>query len=187
MVALCGGNKKEIERHIEAYEDMNTYYRNIVDDSAFRADRFSGFVELQKQGVKKAIFEAGFELEDFGKWIHNGQISRLEDTRDLPKVLYDDEATEIFIKGGVNSIKQAARHIDDKLRTDPRQEPENTLLKDASLYLLAQTLTRKIDDLAFSELRRLQASEDDNALETVSSIRSLSWALEGLISSVGEQ
>lgn len=187
MVALCGGNKKDIERQIEAYEDMNKYYRNVVDDSTFRVDRFSGFVELQKTGIKNAIFEAGFELEDFGKWIHNGQISRLENVRELSKVLRDAEAVEIFVNGGVNSIKQAARHIDDKLRTDPRQQRENILLKDAPLYLLAQTLTRKIDDLVFSELRRLQASEDEDATETISSIRSLSLALEELMSSVGEQ
>ena len=68
MIALCGGNKKEIEHQIEAYHDMNIYYRDVVNDTAFQIDRFSGFVELQKPGIKEAILDAGMNFEDFGKW-----------------------------------------------------------------------------------------------------------------------
>ena len=49
MIALCGGGKKDIERQIDAYEEMNANYRDVVDDPAFHIDRFSSFVE-QKAG-----------------------------------------------------------------------------------------------------------------------------------------
>ena len=69
MIALCGGNKTEIERQIDAYHDMNEHYRDLVDDTAFHIDRFSGFVELQRPNIKPAIFDADLTLSDFGQWI----------------------------------------------------------------------------------------------------------------------
>ena len=97
VIALCGGDRNKIERQIDAYRDMNDYYRDIVDDDAkFHIDRFSGFVELQKSNVKDAIFEAGLELTDFGEWIRDGKIYRLADVRHLPKVLHDDRQGKPF-------------------------------------------------------------------------------------------
>ena len=44
MIQLCGGNRRDIERQIDAFHDMNTYYRDVVDDdTAFIIDRYSGF------------------------------------------------------------------------------------------------------------------------------------------------
>ena len=102
MIALCGGNKTDIDRQIDAYHDMNEYYRDVVDDTAFHIDRYSGFVELQKSQVKEAIFEAGLGLKDFGEWIRDGKIYRLEDVRQLPKVLRDDDAKNAFLNGGTS-------------------------------------------------------------------------------------
>ena len=48
LVARCGGNKKTITQQIDAYHDMNEFYRDVNSDDAFKVDRFSGFVELQK-------------------------------------------------------------------------------------------------------------------------------------------
>ena len=75
LIALCGGNKLGIERQIAAYHDMNEYYRDVVDDTAFHIDRFSGFVELQKPRIKEAIFEAELDLKNFGEWIRDGKYT----------------------------------------------------------------------------------------------------------------
>ncbi len=72
MIARCGGNKSNITQQIDAFHDMNTYYRDVNKGDAFKVDRFSGFVELQKAGIKDAIFAAGFDLQDFGDWIRDG-------------------------------------------------------------------------------------------------------------------
>ncbi len=179
MVALCGGNRPEIERQIDAYEDMNEYYRNVVDDTAFHIDRFSGFVELQKPQVKQAIFEAGFELKNFGEWIRDGNIYRLADVRQLPKVLRDEEARDIFINGGIRSIERATKHIDRKT------EPESNVdIKDTPIYMLAKILSEKIHDMPFSMIQALQKGENNEDIEAVRIFEDLADRLSELLKNV---
>jgi len=159
MIALCGGNKKDIERDIEAYEDMNTYYRDLVDDTAFHIDRFSGFVELQSKGIKEAVFEAGYELSDFGEWIRDGKIRRLRDVRDLPRVLRNEDATELFVNGGVGSIEEAIKHLDQIAWASTPRNASKLTLQNAPIELIAHTLTARIINMPFSELQSLGADE----------------------------
>ena len=185
MVALCGGNKTEIERQIQAFSDMNEYYREKVEDTAFKIDRFSGFVELQKSDIKDHIFSAGLKLEDFGKWIKDGQISRLADVRHLPKVLRDEEAKQIFIEGGINSIAQAVRCVDEKIHQSSSLD-QNALLRNASIDALAKTLTQRLNDLPASEYRALRKKEDESAIETVQGLEDLHETLDATLSDVRE-
>ena len=159
IIALCGGNKSGIETQIDAYEEMNEYYRDKVGDSEFKIDRYSGFVELQKQGIREAIFQAGFDLPDFGKWIHKGNIYALADVRQLPRVLRDKEATEKFVKGGVDSIKAAIKIVNEK-----RPPPEVTALEEANLRDLAYSLIKKLEKMTMPEISRL--SDDEETLST---------------------
>src|SRR5438046_2716695 len=70
LVDFCGGSKKAVKESIDAYADIERYYRPILEsDSDFDVRRFSGFVELQKPAVKTAIARAGFTLTDFAHWI----------------------------------------------------------------------------------------------------------------------
>ncbi len=187
MVALCGGNKTEIERQIDAYHDMNEYYRDIVaDDTAFRIDRYSGFVELQNPKIKGAIFDAGLDLKDFGEWIRDGKIFRLADVRDLPKVLRDDEAKSIFLDGGPRSIEEAAKLLDRRLRDATGQSDKEVTLEKASLYRLAEVLTRRINDIPHSEVRALRDGEHEEAVEQVGVLENLSACLQGLLEDVSE-
>ena len=72
LVDLCGGRKAEVQEYIKAYEDMEAYYRPVLDsDGDFDATRFSGFVELQKKKVKEAIAAANFNLSDFATGLTN--------------------------------------------------------------------------------------------------------------------
>ena len=186
MIALCGGNKSNIERQIDAYHDMNEYYRDVVDDTAFHIDRFSGFVELQKPRIKEAIFEADLDLKDFGEWIRDGKIYRLEDVRQLPKVLRDDKAKAAFLAGGPRSIETAVRLLDQQAEDESGQTDREITLENASVYQLAAVLARRINDLPYSEMRVLKNKERDSVAEQIGTLEDLSARLHGLLEDVSE-
>ena len=161
IIALCGGDKSNIERQIDAFEDMCKLYKDKVKDTEFRIDRFSGFVELQKPVIKSAILEAGFELSDFGKWIHEGKIYSLQDVRRLPKVLRDEEAREKFVRGGLNSIKDAIK-VADQNSSDPNASIP--ALNKADIKSLARTFREKLESLTQMDLDVLEDDEEFVAL-----------------------
>ena len=184
MIQLCGGNRVDIERQIDAYHDMNDLYRDVVDDQAFKIDRFSGFVELQKHGIKDAIWKSGLDLRHFGEWIRDGQIVRLRDVRQLPKVLGDPESKKTFLEGGPRSIEAAIdllRHRARSATTD-----SDTTLKSASIYQLAETLARRIDELPYSEVRALKTKGYIELDEGHATLEHLAERLAELLSDVGE-
>ena len=184
MIALCGGNKADIERQIYAFDDMNDYYRDIIeDDNEFKLDRFSGFVELQKPGIKEAIYLANLDIKDFGQWIHKGQIHRLADVRRLPEVLRDEEAKEIFLQGKVDSIKEAIKHVERKSQS---KSPDNALIQRTPIPLLAQILKQKLNDMPASEYRGWQRGESESDIHTVQILQDLYETLEDTLRDVGK-
>lgn len=184
MIALCGGNKKDIERQIDAYHDMNDYYRKTTDDEAFQIDRFSGFVELQRPGIKDAIYGAGFGLKNFGDWIRDGKIHRLADVRQLPKVLQDDEAKTLFIEGAPKSIEKAIKLCERK--EEQSRDPEKAIPKDVTIYQLAEALAKRIGDLPRSEQRALRDREHPNAEEQIRILEDLTEQLRDLLNDVSK-
>ena len=187
LVALCGGNRRDIKRQIAAFNDMNDHYRTIVDDHAFDIDRFSGFVELQNDRVQKAIYGADFDLPDFGRWIRDGNISNLADVRNLPRVLADKEAAEIFDKGGMDSIERAMKHIDRKEEAASAQANENLTLENVPTHILAKTLAKRINEMPFSEVQRLQKSASAKDVEAVRIFADLEDRLSELLENVRKQ
>lgn len=183
MIALCGGNanRKEVERQIDAYEDMNQFYRDVVDDTAFKIDRYSSFVELQKPKVKEAIYEAGFELKDFGEWVRDGKLFKNADVRDLPRVLADEKAKEIFVNGGPKSIQFAVEEL--KATTKPTQSQS---LGSASLNLLVSTLSQRISDLKYSEILAMKGDDAGQTSESVAALQDLSDRVLELLEIVAE-
>ena len=186
MIALCGGNKHEIERQIDAYSDMEEHYRNVVDDAAFHIDRFSGFVELQKQDVQEAIFSAGFTLTNFGEWIRDGKIYRLADVRKLPRVLRDDEAREKFLEDAPRSIEAAVRLLEQR-ENSVHTKPSALTLANASMYQLAENLARRINDMPYREMKALKNKENnDEAKERISVLDDACERLQDLLNDVSE-
>ncbi len=177
MIGLCGGNEKDIQEQIDAFDDMNDYYRDKLEDADFRIDRFSGFVEFQKRGIKEAILEAGFELSNFGDWIKDQKINALQDVRLLPKVLRDEEAREKFVTGGINSIKLAARLVDDKNRDEDEVAQS---IQDASLDALAHAFRVKLEGMTQLDLDALKANDELKEM-----LYSLSDRLIGTLGYVG--
>ena len=186
MIALCGGNKTDIERQVDAYHDMNEYYRDVVDDTAFHIDRYSGFVELQRPQVKEAIFEADLELKDFGEWIRDGKIYRMADVRQLPKVLRDDNAKNTFLNGGPRSIEDAIRLLDQKEEKGLGPTDSEVTLDTASVYQLAEVMARRINELPFYELMALRDKERDEVRDQIRTLEDLSDSLKNLLQNVSE-
>lgn len=184
MIQLCGGNKTDIERQIDAYHDMNMYYRDTVDDQAFKIDRFSGFVELQKRGIKKAIWDARFDLQDFGKWIRDGQIWLMRHVRELPTVLADPKAKQTFIEGGPRSIEYAINLLRQRERTTATEA--DTTLTTATVFQLAEVLARRIGEMPYSEVRALKTRERSELDKGIATLEHLSVRLNELLDDVGE-
>jgi len=104
LVDLCGGRKKEITDYIDAYKDMEGYYRPVLEsDSDFDPNRFSAFVELQRATVKAAILEADFTLTNFAEWVRDLKIDPLNTVRALPRILKHPQARAKFLAVGARA------------------------------------------------------------------------------------
>lgn len=160
IVDYSGGRQRETQELIQAYTDMEQYYRPILpDDGIFDVTRFSGFVELQKTGMKTAITEAGFTLTDFAKWIYEERLSPLNMVRLLPKILRNKEAREIFLKA---NAREAAKALD---RPDMHKA-----LQDASVTQLASALAQSIYGLSWKEAELIRADATNDAGQALNEV-----------------
>lgn len=164
IVDYCGGREREIEESINAFIDMEKYYRPLVGDGEFDASRFSGFVELQKHGVKTAIDKAGFTTADFAEWIDKRKIDPLNTVRLLPSILKHDKARAIFLKQGA---KEARKHLDS---------PDlSKTLKEASYVQLARALREALDRMLHSDFQKMK---DEPGGEDAQAILEAYWSLQ---------
>lgn len=186
LISRCGGNKTTITRQIDAYHDMNEYYRNVNSDDAFKADRFSGFEELQKADVKDSIYSAGFDLHDFGRWIRDGKIYRLADVRKLPRVLADDEAKDTFVNGGIRSIESAIGVVEANRRTDVHVPATDTTVANASMAVLAESLLQRIKSLPREDYVALRDRQYETADQEVDTLSDLAEHLRDLLQDVAK-
>lgn len=187
LIARCGGNKATITQQIDAYHDMNEFYRDVNADDAFKIDRFSGFVELQKTGIKDSIYTAGFDLHDFGQWIRDGQIYRLADVRKLPRVLADGKAKDKFVTGGIRSIEDAIVFAEEnRRRTDVLPSPADTTVANANIAILAEALLHKVKSLPREEYIALRDRQYEAAQQDVDTLRDLADHLQDLLQDVSK-
>jgi len=173
IVDFCGGRQKEVLEFINAYTDMEKYYRPVVpDDGSFDTSRFSGFVELQKPGVKEAIAKSGFTLTDFARWIHEGKLYPLYTVRSLHRILANSKARELFLKHGAKKAMDALDRPDlDKA------------LVDANIDQLSQALSRAIYALPWTEAEKLRK---DPGSALAQNLNETLTALTALLSATGD-
>ena len=171
IVDYCGGRQTQVEESINAYSDMEQHYRPVVgDDGDFDTTRFSGFVELQKPGVKQAITAAGFNLNDFAQWIHDNRLYPLQKVRVLPRVLKNEKACEIFLKQGIRKAEAVL------------EKPSlHQTLQEAELGQLARALVDRIASLPYAEYQRIS---NDPGGDTAQVIVEAHDELTGLIASL---
>jgi hypothetical protein len=171
IVDYCGGRQSEVLESINAYADIEKYYRPVVgEDGEFDTTRFSGFVELPKAGIKQAINQAGFDCFDFARWIHGGKLHPLQKVRVLPRVLRNEKAREIFLKDGIKKA-EAVLEKPDLTKT----------LQEAQLGQLARALVTQIAALRYDEHQRIEA---DPGGETAQALIDAQAELSKLISSL---
>ncbi len=163
IVAFCGGNRRDVMQSIQAYADMETYYRPICGEDSYDTEKYSGFVELQNTRVKDAILHAGFTLKNFAQWIKDGNIKGLAQVRLLPRILSEQRARSVFVKKDVKAALEVL------------EKPELSAgLKGATIGQLARALTEAIESIPYAEVIRLRANPDDD------SVRYIADALEAL-------
>ena len=169
IIDYCGGRPKELAESISAFEDMENFYRPILEDeSAFDATRFSGFVELQKPGIKAALVANSYTITDFAKWVNDGKLMPLNTVRQLPRILRNSEARKIFLKEGARKALPIL------------EKPDlNKSLADASIDQLAQAIVDKIMKLPYVEVQRIKTGANS---DLVADIRSASDVLRDFIS-----
>lgn len=163
IVALCGGNQRDVTRSIQAYADMEDFYRPLCRPGEFDPERFSGFVEYQNPRVQEAILTNGFSGSDFAEWIKNRRINFLREVRQIPAVFRDKNAKAVFLKDG---MKMAVKALDRKT--------ENVELQRATLAQLASALESKANQTSMAELRSFK--EDDGA-----TLRHIEAAIDALL------
>lgn len=145
IIDFCGGKKQDVLKYIDAYNDMETYYRPILgSDDQFDISRFSAFMELQQKAIKNSIVMAGFTVTDFSKWVHKGLLSPLNTVRSLNLILGHEKAKETFLARGA---KAALKLLD----TGPVQD-----LSAYSIEQLTKALYNKITQLQYEEIREMR-------------------------------
>lgn len=156
IVDFCGGSRREVTTAIQAYADMEHYYRPACDPDEYDTERYSGFVELQATRVKDSILRAGYDLTDFAGWIRKGNIRNLQEVRQLPRVLSDKRARDVFVKEGVKSALNVL------------EKPELASgLRGASVGQLARALAEAARSIRSEEIRRLQERPEDDAIRHI--------------------
>ena len=153
LVDFCGGSKRDVQESLKAYVDMETHYRPVLDeDGDFDPSRFSAFVELQKPGIKDAIYNAGFNEADFSKWVDKKKVFPLNSVRKLPRILGNEVTKRKFLHEGA---REAIKILD---------APDlDTKLREASISQLARALQEKLNTLAYEEAEDLATERESEA------------------------
>lgn len=172
LVDYCGGRRQEVERYIQAYSDMEEYYRAIAGDEDFDPTRFSAFVEFQRRNVVQAVMAHGNDKIDFSKWVADQKFNRLEHVRQLSRILGDREAAQVFLNRG----SRASISLLDS-RADAAE------LGDASLEELASALAQKIKGIGFDEVKEMRENANDSRrvalLDVFSEVKTLVEEVDG--------
>lgn len=173
MVDFCGGNKHEVSNYINAYIDMEKYYRQILNGDTFDATRFSAFVELQKSRIAESVVNAGFTKSDFAQWIHEKRIHPVRFVRALPRILQDKKAREVFLK---EDIEEAIKVLD--------APSAQSILTEATLEDLALEISKRIAGLPYKDMKKLR---DASSIEKREILGDAKDALSELVDDICEE
>ena len=154
LVEYCGGREREVTESINAFSDMESYYRPVVQEGSFDTSRFSGFVELQKPNVKQSIAETGFTLTNFAEWIRDQKLYPLHTVRMLPRILKNQKAREAFLK---HDARRAAELLE--------RPALSKALSEANLGQLAAALTQAVYQLPWLEAEKLRKDPDGDTAQ----------------------
>ena len=150
IIDFCGGQRTEVHRFIDAYNDMEDYYRPLLaSDDQFDPTRFSAFVEMQAPRVQEALVTSGYTKTDFAGWVNDQILYPLDRVRRLPAILANPQARSVFLTDGA---REAEKVLDSPSTVEA--------LEDATLTQLANALLDRIDKMSYTDLRRLREDLD---------------------------
>ena len=150
IIDFCGGQRTEVHRFIDAYNDMEDHYRPLLaSDDQFDPTRFSAFVELQAPRVQEALVTSGYTKTDFAAWVNDQIMYPLDRVRRLPAILANPQARSAFLTHGA---REAEKVLDSPSTLEA--------LEEATLSQLAKALSDRIDKMSYTELLRLREDLD---------------------------
>lgn len=170
IVSFCGGKQNEVTKLISAYNDMENYYRtNLGDDSEFDQREFSKFAELQNSSIKEALVMHKFDVNDFSKWVINGNIDTAMNVRKLPAIFKNVEATKIFLKS----------NISDSWKSLAIEEAEVMSLKSVPYNVLASELVKRLEGFELKEVECLRNDPrcEDKKTSIIDAFKWLEWLM----------
>lgn len=154
LVPFCGGKASEVSAMIDAYIDMEEYYRPLTVEAGIfpNVRKYSAFRELQNRTVSDAVVRAGFTKKDFAQWVIDERIDTMQSPRALPKILADEEAREVFLKSNATAAKKvlSAKEVSgfEELEKIPLQK-------------LLSVINERLSTLPFSYVVKLQSDIDE--------------------------
>ena len=149
LVSFCGGKANEVKIMIQAYNDMEEYYRkNLADDNEFDPKKFSAFAELQNRKIYESLAFNKFSKNDFALWVINGNIDKMAHVRQLPSILNNKDAKAVFLK------KNASEAIKMLVITEAGGE------KSKPYNQLAAELVQEIENMPYGEVKLLRNDEE---------------------------
>lgn len=164
IIEFCGGKKARVQQLIDAYEDVEKYYRPICDDdSQCDVRKFSSFIELQRPQILRFLESNKISKEQFVKWIAGDKFKRQEHIRSLPEIWKSKEARQVFL----------AENSEAAIKMLNVEEYADKELKNIPYEVLALALADKLNDIKASEIRDMRNglfADKYNALTTARDI-----------------
>ncbi len=154
IIDICGGKKQEIIEMINAYDDMEQYYRPKAGDS-FDPRQFSAFRELN--AVKKRVYalqSRGHSKDEFAQWVLDGKIGEAMNVRKIAEVLNDDTLYEKFLK---TDLKTAIADI---------HAPAN--VSNINIKTLADALVVKLNNTPWQIIKSMKSGENTELVDSLS-------------------
>lgn len=153
IIDFCGGQRTEVHRFIDAYNDMEDNYRPLLtSDDQFDPTRFSAFLEMQAPRVQEALVTSGYKKTDFAGWVKDQILYPSDRVRKLPAILANPQARRVFLTHGA---REAEKVLDSPSTAEA--------VEDATLVQLADALSNRIAKMGYTDFLRLR--EDLNTPE----------------------
>ncbi len=136
----------EVETEIRAFRDMNNLYSKKFPDDPYHPQKFSYFVEYERNNkIKQEMINGDFDLGDFCDWVGTGRIPRAENVRRLTDILDNDTATRHFLDEG---YERAISYL-------ALAQPDLV----SPLFQRIEDVTERLKRLSFYEIEQIRSGE----------------------------
>lgn len=177
IVNMCGGNKNEITKAIDAYKYMKMYYEPYAKSRGLEPDTrdYSKFREHENARIKSAIQHKGYPENQFAKWVVDENIDKAQSVRLIPAIMRNKEAHDTFLKGNLTEAETVLRAA----------ELSNADLSQYPYEVLSGELFKQLMTLPATEVDEL-ANNSDKAMKR-DSLERLKSKLDFIINMIIEQ